>query len=125
MVDDAILQKSLTQMNPFLWVSRLTNFHQPGHKLAADEGKHKHTHALRLGNNGTNKRDMPLWSLWVSSFEFTQYSRKNPRKIQTLRAEQQFIKSDVTVATNIILERRNALFDFKGPVCLFKQRSGY
>lgn len=43
-VDDAILQKRLTQMNSFLWVSRLTNFHQPGHELAADEQKHTRAH---------------------------------------------------------------------------------
>lgn len=36
MVDDAILQKSLTQVNPFLWVARLTDFHQPRNKLTRE-----------------------------------------------------------------------------------------
>lgn len=33
MVDDAVLQQSLTQVDPFLRVARLTDLHQPGHKL--------------------------------------------------------------------------------------------
>lgn len=38
-------------------------------------------------------------------------------------AEQQFIQINVTVATNTILEWRNALFEFEGPFGLFKQLS--
>lgn len=42
MVDDAILQQSLTEVNPFLWVSCLTNFHQPRHKLTEETKTHTH-----------------------------------------------------------------------------------
>lgn len=35
-MDDSVLQQSLTQVNPFLWIIRLTNLHQPGHKLTED-----------------------------------------------------------------------------------------
>lgn len=38
-VDDAVLQQSLTQVNPFLLVACLTDFHQPGHKLTGDTQK--------------------------------------------------------------------------------------
>lgn len=39
-VNDAVLQQSLAKMNSFLWVSRLTNFHQPWHKLTGENTKH-------------------------------------------------------------------------------------
>lgn len=38
-VDDTILQQSLTQVNPFFWVVRFTDFHQPGHKLTGRVGE--------------------------------------------------------------------------------------
>lgn len=37
MVDDAVLQQSLAQVDAFLRVARLADLHQPGHKLAAQK----------------------------------------------------------------------------------------
>lgn len=69
MVDDAILQQSLAQVNPFLRVSRLTNFHQPRHKLT-EETKITPTH-WRRNNAIGNESEIPSWRLSGESFEFT------------------------------------------------------
>lgn len=37
MVDDTVLQQSLAQVDTFLWVWRLPNFHQPRNKLTLRE----------------------------------------------------------------------------------------
>lgn len=50
-VDDAVLQKSLTQVNPFLGVARLTNLHQPGHKLTGDAQNTTPTYVLHCLQN--------------------------------------------------------------------------
>lgn len=45
-VDDAVLQQSLTQVNPFLRVARLADFHQPRHEFTGDTQETTHRHIL-------------------------------------------------------------------------------
>lgn len=93
MVDDAILQQSLTEVNPFLWVSRLTNFHQPRHKLTEETKKiatlRTNTHEIPAGNI-----IIPLWRMCAigrESFEFSLDYLKTGKKTQTPRSTQYFI----------------------------------
>ena len=53
-------------MNPFFWVVRLTNFHQPGHKLTGGHTKHDvgiatHMPTYRQHNKNTSKKK--LWEI--------------------------------------------------------------
>lgn len=43
MVDETVLQQSLTQIDPFLWFTDFSTLQQPGDKLTAG-----HTHARQI-----------------------------------------------------------------------------
>lgn len=52
-VDDAVFQQSLTQVDSFLLVARLTDFHQPGHKLTGEKKQ-----------PNTETRSWMSWKFW-------------------------------------------------------------
>lgn len=50
-VDDAVFQQRLTQVDTFLLVACLADFHQPGHKLAGEKKQyHTETKSILLFN---------------------------------------------------------------------------
>lgn len=59
MVDDAVLQQGLTQVNSFFWIARLTNFHQPRHKLTGERRKkHRRRHKnILMGKTTTYRKN--------------------------------------------------------------------
>lgn len=56
MVDDAILQQSLAQVNPFLRVSCLTNFHQPRHNPTTPEARKHTAYQIQLPHEEASNR---------------------------------------------------------------------